>query len=85
MDKPLTTRYANPSITMLRAITSISHSARHQENHTSTSSVEGAISMDMECKGTNFLNAQLLIDTGALIPSDIAISEQFFITNLGGT
>jgi len=26
----------------------------------------------------------LLIDTGALIPSGIAVSEQFFIENLGG-
>ena len=50
-----------------------------------TSFVEGAISMDMECTGTNFINALLLIDKGALIPSGVVISEQFFITNLGGT
>ena len=49
-----------------------------------TSFVEGAISMDMECTGTNFINALLLIDKGALIPSGVVISEQFFINNLGG-
>ena len=49
-----------------------------------TSFVEGAISMDMKCTGTNFINALLLIDKGALIPSGVVISEQFFINNLGG-
>ena len=34
--------------------------------------------------GTNFINALLLIDKGALIPSGVVISEQFFINNLGG-
>ena len=45
--------------------------------------LEGAISMDMECSGKNFIDTKLLIDTGALIPSGIAIIEQFFINNLG--
>ena len=48
-----------------------------------TSFVEGAISMDH--KGKNFEETKLLIDTGALILSGIAVSEQFFIENLGGT
>ena len=47
-----------------------------------TSFVDGAISVDY--KGTNFIASKLLIDTGALIPSGIAVSEQFFIENLGG-
>ena len=49
-----------------------------------TSFLEGAISMDMECTGTNFVDTKLLIDTGALIPSGVAISEQYFINSLGG-
>ena len=36
-----------------------------------TSFVEGAISMDRECTGTNFVDAKLLIDTGAMIPSGV--------------
>ena len=40
--------------------------------------------MDMDCTGENFINTKLLIDTGALIPSGVAISEQFFIDSLGG-
>ena len=47
-----------------------------------TSFVKGAISVDH--KGTNFVESKLLIDTGALIPSGIAVSEQFFVENLGG-
>ena len=47
-----------------------------------TSFVDGAISVDY--KGTIFIASKLLIDTGALIPSGIAVSEQFFIENLGG-
>ena len=38
----------------------------------------------MDHTGTNFVETKLLIDTGALIPSGIAVSEQFFIDNLGG-
>ena len=47
-----------------------------------TSFLEGAISMDMECTGKNFENTKILIDTGALIPTGVAISEYFFINNL---
>jgi len=47
-----------------------------------TSFVEGVISVDN--KGTNFVESKLLIDTGALIPSGIAISEQYLVENLGG-
>ena len=50
-----------------------------------TSFLEGAKSMDMECTGRNFIFTKILIDTGALIPTGVAISEQFFIDNLGGT
>ena len=49
-----------------------------------TSFLEGAISMDTECTGRNFINTKLLIDTGALIPSGAAISKQFFIDSLRG-
>ena len=35
-----------------------------------TSFLEGAISMDMNCTGRNLINTKLLIDTGALIPSE---------------
>ena len=40
--------------------------------------------MDMDGIGKNFVSTKLLIDTGALIPSGVAISEQFFIDNFGG-
>ena len=46
--------------------------------------LEGAVSMDMDNTGENFINTKLLVDTGALIPSGVAISEQFFIDSLGG-
>ena len=49
-----------------------------------TSFLEGAISMDRECTGTNFVDKKLLIDTGALIASGVTISEQLFINRLGG-
>ena len=45
-----------------------------------TSFVEGAVSMDMDSTGNNFKPIKMLVDTGALIPSGIAISEQFFVT-----
>ena len=38
--------------------------------------------MDMECTGKDFKNTKILIDTGALIPTGVAISEYFFINNL---
>ena len=38
----------------------------------------------MDFKGTNFIDSKLLIDIGALIPSGISVSEQFFIESLGG-
>ena len=40
--------------------------------------------MDMDGIGKNFVSTKLLTDTGALIPSGVAISEQFFIDNFGG-
>jgi len=40
--------------------------------------------MDMGCTGENFENTKILIDTGALIPSGVAISEYFFMNNLRG-
>ena len=49
-----------------------------------TSFLEGAVSMDMENSGENFINTKLLVDTGTLIPSGVGISEQFFIDKLGG-
>ena len=49
-----------------------------------TSFLEGAISMDMDCTGKNFENTKILIDTGALIPTGVAISEYFFFNNLRG-
>ena len=41
--------------------------------------------MDMGNSGENFVNTKLLVDTGALIPSGVAISKQFFLEKLGGT
>ena len=49
-----------------------------------TSFVEGAVSMDMDSTGNNFKPIKMLFDTGALIPSGIAISEQFFVHNMKG-
>ena len=49
-----------------------------------TSFLEGAVSTGMDCTGENFITTKLLINTGALIPSSVAISEQFFIDSLGG-
>ena len=49
-----------------------------------TSFLEGAISMDTNCTGKNFESTKILIDTSALIPTGIAISEYFFINNLRG-
>ena len=40
--------------------------------------------MDMDNTGENFINTKLLVDTGTLIPSGVAISQQFFIDSLGG-
>ena len=40
--------------------------------------------MDTNCTGKNFESTKILIDTGALIPTGIAISEYFFINNLRG-
>jgi len=45
--------------------------------------VVGNTAMDMECTGRYFINTKILI-TGALIPTGVAISEQFYIDNLGG-
>ena len=49
-----------------------------------TSFLEGAVSIDMENSGENFVKTKLLVDTGTLISSGVAISEQFFIDKLGG-
>ena len=40
--------------------------------------------MDSNRTGTNFENTKILIDTGALIPMGVAISEYFFTNNLKG-
>ena len=40
--------------------------------------------MDLGCTGKNFENTKILIDTGALIPSGVAINEYFFMNNLRG-
>ena len=49
-----------------------------------TSFLEGAVSMDMDSTGNHFEDTKILIDTGALIPTGVAISEYFFINNLQG-
>ena len=49
-----------------------------------TSFLEGAVSKGIDCTGENFINTKLLINTGALIPSSVTISEQFFIDSLRG-
>ena len=49
-----------------------------------TSFLEGAISMDSNRTGNHFENTKILIDTGALIPTGVTISEYFFTNNLRG-
>ena len=49
-----------------------------------TSFLEGAVSMDLDHTGSNFENTKILIDTGALIPTGVAISEYFFTNVLRG-
>ena len=49
-----------------------------------TSFLEGSVSMDMDSTGKHFENTKILIDTGALIPTGVAISEYFFVNNLQG-
>ena len=49
-----------------------------------TSFLECAVSMDMDHTGNHFENTKILNDTGALIPTGVAISEYFFINNLQG-
>ena len=49
-----------------------------------TSFLEGAVSMDSNHTGSNFENTKILIDTGALIPTGVAISEYFFTNTLRG-
>ena len=48
-----------------------------------TSFVDGGISLKNEGKPF-FVNSKLLVDTGALMPSGIAISEDFFFQGMGG-
>jgi len=40
--------------------------------------------MDMDHTGNHFKNTKILIDTGALIPTGVAISEYFFTNHLQG-
>ena len=40
--------------------------------------------METDFTGNNFENTKILIDTGALIPTGVAISKHFFINNLRG-
>ncbi len=49
-----------------------------------TSFLEGAVSMDGNHSGNTFINSKILIDTGALIPTGVAISEDFFTNNMQG-
>ena len=49
-----------------------------------TSFLEGAVSMDSDHTGNNFENTKILIDTGTLIPTGVAISEYFFTNVLRG-
>ena len=47
-----------------------------------TSFLEAALSMNMDSTGKHFENTKILIHTGALIPTGVAISEYFFVDNL---
>ena len=49
-----------------------------------TSFLEGAVSMDGNHSGKTFINSKILIDTGALIPTGVAISEDFFTNHMQG-
>ena len=51
--------------------------------NTGTSFVDGGISLKNGGK-TFFVNSKLLVDTGALMPSGIAISEDFYFQGMGG-
>ena len=48
-----------------------------------TSFVGGAVAIDNGGK-ISYVNNKLLVDTGALLPSSIAISETFFFQTMGG-
>ena len=48
-----------------------------------TSFVDRAVAIDNGDK-VSFVNNKLLVDTGALLPSGISISEDFFFQTLGG-
>ena len=48
-----------------------------------TSFVDGAVSLKNGGKNF-FVNSKLLVDTGALMPSGIAISEEFYFQGMGG-
>lgn len=48
-----------------------------------TSFIDGGISLKNEGKPF-FVNSKLLVDTGALMPSGIAISKDFFFQGMGG-
>ena len=48
-----------------------------------TSFVDGAVSIKNGGKNS-FVNSKLLVNTGALLPSGIAISETFFFQTMGG-
>ena len=49
-----------------------------------TSFMDGAVSINNGGKDS-FVNSKLLVNTGALLPSGIAISEEFFYKRWGGT
>ena len=51
--------------------------------NTGTSFVDGAVSINNGGK-IFFVNSKLLVDTGALLPSGIAISEEFYVQGMGG-
>ena len=45
--------------------------------------MDGAVSTNNGGKDS-FVYSKLLVDTGALLPSGIAISEEFFVHRMGG-
>ena len=52
-------------------------------NSHGTSHLDGAVNIG-QTGNNSFINCKLLIDTGALVPMSIAISEEFFVVRWGG-
>ena len=53
-------------------------------NSHGTSHLDGAVTIG-QTGNNSFINCKLLIDTGALVPMSIAISEEFFVVRWGET